>query len=265
MTEVVIFCGSTLDRHTASAILDAAWRAPAARDDVAMAVLAMRPRAIGLIDGTFATGPAVSHKEILWAMSEGVHVFGSAGMGALRAAELEAVGMEGIGKVFVSLKNRDIEDDDEIAVDHEAQPASGLLRVETMVNIRATLSQARAEGVIGPSLHGELTGWAKEMFYKDRSYEALLDRAQACGAPLEALVRLRGWLQRGRVDQMRLDAIDMLKIIRHRIDKGLARKSTAFRMEPARIWVERLEVCSARSNADGRRTAEDRSAPSASD
>ena len=47
--------------------------------------------AIGIIDGYFEGVLSVWHKEILWAMAEGIHVFGSASMGALRAAELHAV------------------------------------------------------------------------------------------------------------------------------------------------------------------------------
>ena len=47
--------------------------------------IAHRPRAIGIIDGYFQQVPSVWHKEILWAMAQGVHVFGSASMGALRA------------------------------------------------------------------------------------------------------------------------------------------------------------------------------------
>ena len=40
------------------------------------------------------------HKEILFALSEGIDVYGAASMGALRAAELDAFGMRGIGDVY---------------------------------------------------------------------------------------------------------------------------------------------------------------------
>ena len=42
--------------------------------------------------GAFASVPAVRHKEILWALSEGIPVIGAASIGALRAAELTAFG-----------------------------------------------------------------------------------------------------------------------------------------------------------------------------
>ena len=64
------------------------WRPPARQGDVYRAALA-RPAIIGIIDGYFETMPTVWHKEILWAMAKGIHVYGAASIGALRAAELD--------------------------------------------------------------------------------------------------------------------------------------------------------------------------------
>ena len=80
--------------------------APARQGDIWRAVRAHRPVAIGLIDGVFFHEPAVWHREILWALAEGVHVFGAASMGALRAAELEPFGMRGVGRVFAAYPRR---------------------------------------------------------------------------------------------------------------------------------------------------------------
>ena len=66
---------------------------------------ATRPRAVGIIDGYFQQVPSVWHKEILWAMAQGVHVFGSASMGALRAAELAPFGMRGVGLIFEAYRD----------------------------------------------------------------------------------------------------------------------------------------------------------------
>ena len=63
---------------------------PAARGDLYRAALA-GPQVIGLIDGYFDGVPAVAHKEILWALDQGIRVLGAASMGALRAAELRAL------------------------------------------------------------------------------------------------------------------------------------------------------------------------------
>ena len=62
--------------------------------------------------------PTVWHKEILWAMAQGIHVFGAASIGALRAAELDAFGMRGIGRIYEAFRDGVLEDDDEVAVLH---------------------------------------------------------------------------------------------------------------------------------------------------
>ena len=88
---IVVFTGPTLPADQARAILpDALYLPPVAQGDVYRAA-GHQPQAIALIDGFFEHVPAVWHKEILWAMAQGIHVFGSSSMGALRAAELALV------------------------------------------------------------------------------------------------------------------------------------------------------------------------------
>src|SRR4051794_12155361 len=114
---VFVFTGPTLSPEAARAELDAAYLPPVSQGDVYRVAL-QRPWAIGIIDGYFERVPAVWHKEILWAMSRGIHVFGSASMGALRAAELAPFGMVGIGEIFEAYQSGTLEDDDEVAVAH---------------------------------------------------------------------------------------------------------------------------------------------------
>ena len=67
---------------------------PVSQGDVLRAAL-RRPKAIGIVDGYFEHVPSVWHKEILWAMSEGIHVFGSTAWW-----QLGTLGMVGVGEVF---------------------------------------------------------------------------------------------------------------------------------------------------------------------
>lgn len=78
---VCVFLGPTLPAEEATQILDAVYLPPAAQGDVYLAVKD-GAGAIGIVDGYFQGAPSVWHKEILWAMSRGVHVFGSSSMGA---------------------------------------------------------------------------------------------------------------------------------------------------------------------------------------
>jgi hypothetical protein len=73
MKPVVVFLGPTLAHDEARSVLEADYRPPAGHGDVLRAALE-RPRAIALVDGVFERGPAVWHKELLFALSEGIHV-----------------------------------------------------------------------------------------------------------------------------------------------------------------------------------------------
>ena len=77
-----------------------------------------RPQAIGPIDGYFDQRLSVWHKKILWALESGIPVFGASSMGALRAAELAAYGMTGVGAIFAKFHSGEWMDDDEVAVAH---------------------------------------------------------------------------------------------------------------------------------------------------
>src|SRR5437762_10719938 len=135
---VYVFTGPTIPPEEARFELQATYLPPAAEGDVYRVSL-KRPEAIGIIDGYFQSTPAVRHKEILWAMSRGIHVFGSASMGALRAAELAAFGMEGVGTIFELYRDGVLEDDDEVAVVHGSAEVEFRAASEAMVNIRHTL------------------------------------------------------------------------------------------------------------------------------
>lgn len=72
----------SLSRQEVSRVMDTVYLPPVAQGDVYGAALG-RPDAIGIIDGYFERVPSVWHKEILWAMAQGIHVFGSASVGAI--------------------------------------------------------------------------------------------------------------------------------------------------------------------------------------
>ena len=165
-----------------------------------------RPAVIGIIDGYFEVTPTVWHKEILWAMAQGVHVFGAASIGALRAAELDVFGMKGIGRIYEDFRDGVLDDDDEVAVLHGPAELGYPPLTEAMVNIRATLRAAEGEGIVSAGLGAKLTGIAKSLFYKERNYEAMLQSASAFGLDVGELSRFTDWLPQGRVDQKRLDA-----------------------------------------------------------
>src|SRR5438067_13744201 len=108
---VFIFTGPTISPAEASAELKAVYLPPAAEGDVYRVAL-HRPQAIGIIDGYLQSVPTVRHKQILWAMSCGMHVFGRACIGALRAAELLPSRLEAVRVVHELYRDGVRADDD---------------------------------------------------------------------------------------------------------------------------------------------------------
>jgi hypothetical protein len=169
---------------------------------------------IGVIDGYFEVVPTVWHKEILWAMAQGIHVFGAASIGALRAAELDVFGMRGIGQIYEAFRDGVLEDDDEVAVLHGPEELGYPSLTEAMVNIRATFAEGVRRGVLAPEMEARLTEIAKGLFYKQRTYGAVLEAAAISGCPAAPLRDLAAWLPSERVDQKRRDAEALLDAIR---------------------------------------------------
>src|SRR5262245_29975157 len=67
---------------------------------------------IGIVDGEFLQSLAVSPTEIVDAMRVGIRVFGAGSIGALRAAELDVLGMVGCGRIYEQIRgNRYFRDD----------------------------------------------------------------------------------------------------------------------------------------------------------
>jgi hypothetical protein len=228
---VVVFTGPTLAAADAAAELDARYLPPVAQGDVYRAAL-RRPRAIGIVDGYFERVPSVWHKEILWALSEGIHVFGAASMGALRAVELAPFGMRGVGWIYEAYQSGRLEADDEVAVAHGPEESGYRISSEALVNVRRTLERAEREGVVSGTTRAAVVRAARALYYPDRAYPRFLADAERAGAARSELDGLRAWLPSGRVDQKRDDAIAMLREMRETL-RGRRPPPPRFAVEPS--------------------------------
>ncbi|MCF6100931.1 TfuA-like protein [Mesorhizobium muleiense] len=208
----VIFLGPTLPRAQAAAILDAVYLPPAEQGSIVRAMRAYQPKAIILIDGSFGKVPAVRHKEILWALGNGVPVFGAASMGALRAAELAAFGMQGHGFIYRWYALTPLADDDEVAVAMCPSELGAAALSEALINIRLTLKRALRAGIINAVERRSLEVLARDTHFVDRSYPRLLAEARSSlpSKSATALDRLADWLPRSAIDRKREDATGLL-------------------------------------------------------
>jgi len=236
---VVVFCGPSLDQSRARTLLPAGARVvgPAACGDVLRATWE-KPQAIVLIDGYFEHTRAVWHKELLWALSRGIRVYGGSSMGALRAVELTPFGMIGVGKVFEQFASGTLEDDDEVAVVHESAELGYRPSSEAMVNIRHVLSCARTHAVIDETIESTLSALAKSTFYAERSWPRLFHDAAAAGCSAAAARALERWLTEQQPLPLKtVDALSLLEQVAGDLHMGAPPRLTAmFRFEYTNAW-----------------------------
>ncbi len=233
---VYVFIGPSITLEDARKEIKATFMPPVSEGDITRLVANEKPRAIGIIDGYFENVPSVWHKEILFAMTHGVHVYGASSMGALRAAELYPFGMEGVGAVFEAYRDGLIEDDDEVAVIHGPAELGYPALSEAMVNIRRTLSDALHHHVIGQATYQRLEELAKTLSYKDRSYANLFELAREYAIDRREVDAFAFWLQTGRADQKRDDALLLLRTMRHQLKADTPPKDVRYHFEYTTLW-----------------------------
>jgi hypothetical protein len=234
---IVVFLGPTLQLEQARSLLDAVYVPPAEQGHIVDIVQRVRPRAIILIDGAFASVPAVRHKEIMWALSQGVEILGASSLGALRAAELADVGMKGYGLIYRWYRATLLADDDEVAV-AMAPPELGAYPLgDALIDMRITLRRAQRDGIISEILRRVLVSSARTFHFLERSYAGVLARARV-GAPAHwkaSLTALEAWIHNHSVSQKQIDAIGLLQWVRGRGGKAASRPNHVppFRMTEA--------------------------------
>ena len=151
-------------------------RPPAKQGDV-IAAVRDGATAIGLIDGYFGGAAAVWHKEILYALSLGIRVLGSSSMGALRAAECAAYGMEPVGEIAEAYASGQLDDDAAVALVHAPPEFGSQPMSEPLVDALATLSELERLGALRPGEADALRKSAAACFFGDRSAEAIANGA----------------------------------------------------------------------------------------
>jgi hypothetical protein len=209
MQRIIVFLGPSLEQAAAAEILPADYRPPAKRGDLMQAVQD-GATAIGLIDGVFHQESAVAHREILAAIKKGVLVVGSSSMGALRAAEMDTLGMIGVGEIYRMYRSGELISDDEVALVFD--PETGFSLSEPLINIRFTLREAERQGILTRGEHAALLAAARSVFYPQRTYGKI---AAMAGDAIASGTRERflAFVKLHAVDRKREDAVLALRYI----------------------------------------------------
>jgi len=166
----VVFAGPSIHGIADGHLSGLDRRGPAACGDIFDAVR-QGARAIGLIDGLYGDCAAVWHKEILFALSSGIAVFGAASMGALRAAECEAFGMIGIGDIFEAYRDSHRVSDADVAVSHA--PGELGYRPLTIALVDAEATLAACGDAITPEEYEALVSAARTLHFTRRTWRAI--------------------------------------------------------------------------------------------
>jgi hypothetical protein len=230
----IVFVGPTLSRDVVAGRLALApeivCRGPAGQGDLAAAALE-GATAIGLVDGRYEDVAAPWHKEVLFALSEGVAVFGGASLGALRAAECAHFGMIGVGAIYERYANGELVDDSAVAQLHGPAELDHMPVTEALVNVEATIQSLFERGLIDPALAGALDASARALFFKRLTYPTLV---ASVGAPAGLL----DLIDRHRVDAKRDDALALVAQLAAAEDARQAKPSWALSRPTA--WRRQL-------------------------
>lgn len=191
MTKIIIYTGLSLPFSEAKEILDShgdvevIYKRPIKRGDLNLA-LKENPDIIGIIDGVFHQSSAVGHKEILNAIKKGIKVYGASSMGALRASELDVLGMTGIGYVYNQYASGEVDSDDDVAVMLDSDTLEALS--EPLINMKYVFANAVEENIITEDEKDELLAIAKETFYPKRNYAQTLSASNLDASKKDKLI-----------------------------------------------------------------------------
>ena len=200
----VLFAGPTLFGENVD-LTGIVLRPPARQGDIHAAV-EEGATSIGLVDGVFGFVASVWHKEILFALSEGVAVLGAASLGALRAAECHSFGMRPVGAIAAEYISGARRDDGDVCLAHAPAELDFMPLSEPLVDVEATLAAMVAHGAATGAEAAALLAAARRLYFGDRDVERLCGEAGLPG--------LAASYRRHRVAKKTLDARALISELR---------------------------------------------------
>ncbi len=212
MGRTFVFAGPTVAAPDVLAVLpDAVLRPPLAAGDL-WSTSFRAGDVVAIVDGYFAQQRSVRHKELLALVDRGVVVAGAGSLGALRAAELCAFGMHGVGTVFTWFRSGMIEGDDEVAVVHGPATQGYPSRTRALVNVRASLRSAVEVGDLDRPSADALVRALVDMPFTTRDDDGIRARISGALGP-DAWVDLERAMRCHDTDVKRDDALALLRAV----------------------------------------------------
>ena len=216
--KILIYTGLSIPFDEARQILDSSddveviYKRPIKRGDLGHDIKE-NPDIIGIIDGVFHQNSAVGHREILDVMKRGVKVFGASSMGALRASELDSLGMQGIGHCYNQYASGIIDSDDDVAVMLDSESLEALS--VPLISMDYVFANAVSENIITNDEKDELVEISKSTFYPKRNYANTLAKSSLDDGKKSELINFI----RESEDIKKQDAKELLNFIKNYINE----------------------------------------------
>lgn len=212
---IYVFAGPSISQESIKEILPDATVLPPIRAADILSLLRSdslpRPSCILILDGYFYSTLSVRHKEIIYAIKQGIPIIGASSMGALRAAELNDYGMIGIGRVYEYYSSNVITSDDEVAILHSQSPPYEPLSTP-LINVRLTLDDLVAAN--------ELTALDADSILSEISSIHFSDRKAATIDSIKTVKELCPELSSLIIDWKHRDALTALRYLSQLYNKG---------------------------------------------
>lgn len=231
----VVFAGPSLPDASELVAEDMRIMPPATQGDL-MKALHDGASAIGLIDGQFEFVAPVWHKEILYALSQGIPVLGASSMGALRAVECAAFGMIGVGRIYEDYKMGRRWDDGDVALLHAPRELRYAPLSIPLVNVDATLQRARSLELLTQDDADKILISARRLFFKDRTWRQIADIAGIADETFRVIVA-EAW-----VDQKRQDALQLVEVLQALGPTPTAEGKPDWRFNATPLWRRLYET-----------------------
>lgn len=220
-----LFIGPTLPDAMNKVGPDTGVLPPARQGDI-MSALSQGATIIGLVDGYFEYEAPVWHKEILYGLKQGCQILGASSMGALRACECSFYGMKGVGQIYEDYRSGLRVDDGDVALLHGPAEFGYPPITVPLVNVDATLANARAKGAITAEDVEALATNARKIFFKQRTWKRIAEGTTFSG---DRINTIRSTFA---VDQKREDALALILELNALADIREARPHWTFNTTP---------------------------------
>jgi hypothetical protein len=209
MDDVTLFVGPSGYGVERASLGNVALRPPVRRGDIdQLLATSDQPGVIVICDGVFQVEPAVSHAEIGRALDRGWRVWGVSSIGAIRAFEMRADGMQGFGYVHSLFHRFDDFTDDEMCLLHFPE-APWFPVSEALVNLRYAFEQRRRDLGILEDCERRVLMALMGLWFGERTEArmraALLEQGGIAPQVADALL---GWLRQHRVKT--IDLVDLM-------------------------------------------------------